>query len=268
MKDLTDWGAPNLATLPSRKVTDIQAMLDQIEQRHKVTVFLAVESGSRAWGFPSADSDYDVRFLYLHNLDWYVTAFRKKDQIDLMINQDLDAAGWDLAKCMRLLYKSNSALIEWLNSPVVYRQDEHKVTQLRDLAIRVFQPQAVFYHYLSLAKRKLLHPDTRTHEKSFLYALRALLCARWVEEFRSAPPVEFKPLVERYLNSSADLEALLALLTRKLEGQEVDRKPIPENLWSLAQRTFETLNSANIRSKPVGDIELYDQTLRNVLFGR
>src|SRR5690606_26003903 len=94
------------------KHQQINHLLDKIERQNGVSIFLAVESGSRAWGFASQDSDYDIRFIYHHNAPWYVTAFDKKDHIDLAMLHDLDAAGWDIAKCLRLLYKGNATLHE------------------------------------------------------------------------------------------------------------------------------------------------------------
>ena len=51
----------------------IMKKLDEIEKTEEVRILLAVESGSRAWGFASTDSDYDVRFIYFRPEDEYST---------------------------------------------------------------------------------------------------------------------------------------------------------------------------------------------------
>ena len=99
----------------------IQEKLNQLEAEYGVQILLAVESGSRAWGFASPDSDYDVRFIFWHPKDWYLSVFEQRDVIELPVDAVLDISGWDIRKALRLLWKSNAALIEWLNSPIVYR---------------------------------------------------------------------------------------------------------------------------------------------------
>lgn len=174
-------------------------LLSDIEQEHNITIIHAVESGSRAWGFPSADSDYDIRFIYHHPQAWYITAFDKKDHIDIEIENNLNAGGWGIGKCLRLLYKGNAVLQEWLNSPVVYRSDESKHKLLRDFAAEVFNPAAAFYHYYSQVKNRLAEEKTRANAKAFLYGFRSLLCAKWIAERSSVPPVLFDKLVREYL---------------------------------------------------------------------
>src|SRR4030095_590913 len=101
----------------------IRHKLADIERAEDVRILFAVESGSRAWGFPSPDSDYDVRFLYVHKADWYLSIDPRRDVIELPIEGEFDINGWDLRKALQLLIKSNPVLLEWLRSPVLYRGD-------------------------------------------------------------------------------------------------------------------------------------------------
>src|SRR5688500_1263199 len=98
---------------------NIKTILKEIEQKKNIEILYACETGSRAWGFPSPDSDYDVRFIYRHNIDWYLSLSQKKDTIEFMAG-DLDVTGWDLRKCLMLLKKSNAPLIERFQSPMEY----------------------------------------------------------------------------------------------------------------------------------------------------
>ena len=102
---------------------EILKRIAEVEATENVTIFYACESGSRAWGFPSADSDYDVRFIYLRKPDWYLSidVEDKRDVIERPINDELDISGWDLRKALKLLWKSNPPLLEWLVSPIVYK---------------------------------------------------------------------------------------------------------------------------------------------------
>ena len=160
-----------------KKRLAINDFIETIEKQHAIKVILAVESGSRAWGFPSQDSDYDIRLIYHHPMQWYVSPFTKKDVIENVFLDDLDLTGWDVAKALALMHKSNASLCEWLHSPVVYRDDAAKSSLLRQLSVDSFNPKPIFYHYLSLSKKKLLSGGAQKNAKSFLYALRALLCS-------------------------------------------------------------------------------------------
>src|SRR6202000_3239085 len=129
--------------------------LADLERRHDVTVLFACESGSRGWGFASPDSDYDVRFVYVHRLSWYLTVDAGRDVIEQPISGELDVNGWDLRKALQLLRDSNPTLIEWLRSPIVYRQDAPWVERFRALAEQGFSPVRGYHHYVSMARKNL-----------------------------------------------------------------------------------------------------------------
>jgi predicted nucleotidyltransferase len=138
----------------SNPITDaIAAKLTSIEQEHAVKVLYAVESGSRAWGFESADSDYDVRFIYVHEKNWYLNILPKRDVIEYPITDVFDYSGWDLRKALFLLNKSNPVLFEWLNSPIIYYKDEYFYATLEKLSQDYFSPISSVYHYLHMANR-------------------------------------------------------------------------------------------------------------------
>ncbi len=100
----------------------IKEQLRRIEDAENIKILLAVESGSRAWGFASPDSDYDVRFVYIRSLEDYLRLDATRDVIELPIDDVLDINGWDLQKTLRLLHKSNPTLFEWFSSPIVYKK--------------------------------------------------------------------------------------------------------------------------------------------------
>ena len=126
--------------------------LVQIEQEHRICILYAVESGSRAWGFASRDSDYDVRFIYIHPLDWYLSIRDQRDVIECPIDHELDVSGWDLRKALGLFAKSNPPLLEWLGSPIVYKDSNGLADRLRCLLIETFSSQRCMYHYLHMAR--------------------------------------------------------------------------------------------------------------------
>ena len=126
--------------------------LRQIEMQENVAVFYACESRSRAWGFPSQDSDYDVRFLYLRPVDWYLSIIEKRDVIERPLTDQLDINGWDLKKALGLFRKSNPPLLEWLDSPIIYKDTSTVAAQMRELAKTYYSPSACVYHYLHMAQ--------------------------------------------------------------------------------------------------------------------
>lgn len=179
------------------KETVVEA-LTQIEREHDVRVLLAVESGSRAWGFASPDSDYDVRFVYAHREDWYLSVFEQRDVIEKMLPGDLDVSGWDLRKTLRLFSKCNLALNEWLGSPLVYREIDGFRTELAALVPAFFNPIAGIHHYRSTAEGALNDNlvDGQIRLKKLFYVLRPLLACRWIEKSLTQPPTEFSKLVD------------------------------------------------------------------------
>lgn len=170
--------------------------LREIEAQQGVEILFACESGSRAWGFASPDSDYDIRFIYKHDLDYYLSLWEQTDVIEFMTEDDLDGSGWDLRKTVRLLAKSNAPLLEWLHSPVVYFENEAFANQMRSLAKDCFSPIACLYHYLGTTKNFM---EVCTAEevklKSYFYALRTALAGKWIIERNSFPPVAFVELL-------------------------------------------------------------------------
>lgn len=208
--------------MDSEIVATIQGELDQIEATHEVSLLHVIESGSRAWGFPSQTSDYDVRFLYAQPQTCYLSVFDLRDVIEIPVDEVLDINGWDLKKALRLMRKSNVGLLEWLTSPIVYRSQPDATETLRDLALRSFAPRSCFHHYFSMARKKaeeVLTQDT-TRTKTYFYTLRPLLCAKWIVEEQSFPPVAFEKLLERFLPQGTEREQIDALIQERKEQSE------------------------------------------------
>jgi hypothetical protein len=204
--------------------------LQTIEKENEVRILLACESGSRAWGFASLDSDYDVRFIYLRRPDWYLSIDleQKRDIIEYPIDSDLDINGWDLRKALRLFRKSNPPLLEWLGSPIVYSEYSSIPAGMRDLAPKFYSPKACHYHYLRMARnnfRDYMHRET-VPTKKYFYVLRPLLAIRWIETNSGVVPTEFEVLVNQLLPDGSSLRtAVESLMRLKREGPELGRGP-------------------------------------------
>lgn len=196
----------------------IMEALRNIELTHDVTVLFACESGSRGWGFASPDSDYDVRFIYVNRLPWYLTVAPRRDVIEVPISGDLDINGWDLRKALGLMRESNPTLLEWLRSPIVYRDDAVAMPRFRALSEAVFSNARSWHHYSSMAKknfREHLQADEVRYKK-YLYVLRPLLAARWIRSRAGVPPMRFADLAQHTLDPVRD-EALIAEINALLE---------------------------------------------------
>ena len=179
---------------------EISRRLADAEREHRVRILYCCESGSRAWGFASPDSDYDVRFIYVHEEDWYLSfdIERRRDVIEYPIVDEIDCNGWDLRKALYLFTRTNGALLEWLNSPVRYIERGDFAAKLRDLAPRAINRVALCYHYSHMARRnarEYLFRD-KVKLKKYFYVLRPLLAIRYIEAGKGLPPVEFERLVE------------------------------------------------------------------------
>ncbi|MEU4811029.1 nucleotidyltransferase domain-containing protein [Nocardia fluminea] len=163
-------------------VAAIDAELDRVAAEHNVSIRLAIESGSRAWGFPSPDSDYDCRFVYVAGLDTYLSPWRTRDVIETPLIGLLDVNGWDLAKALRLLVAGNAVLVEWLMPPIVYRGDGAFRTRLREVADR----DRIARHYLHLGARQWALFERNGGLKKVFYALRPAMALRWLREHPGA----------------------------------------------------------------------------------
>ena len=209
---------------------EIMQRIAHIEREHAVTVLFACESGSRGWGFASPDSDYDVRFIYAHRLDWYLRVSPQRDVIEQPVGAVFDVNGWELRKALGLLKKGNATLIEWLDSPVVYQADAQFLHEMQAAIAQVHQPERAHYHYINMARnndRGYLHGD-RVRLKKYLYVLRPLLACMWGEQQRSPPPMRFQTLVDALIDDAELKQAIAELLRLKRSaGEGEDGQPLP-----------------------------------------
>ena len=176
----------------------IRSEIDNLSSKEQVSILWACESGSRAWGFESTDSDYDVRFIYLREQDDYLRVSSLRDVIEMPISDDLDISGWDLPKALGLLRKSNPPLLEWLQSPIIYAEVPGFRDSLWDLSQRYFCPRACMYHYMSMADRnRRTYLDASTIRlKRYFYMLRPVLACEWLTERGSVVPMQFGTLLD------------------------------------------------------------------------
>ncbi|MEJ2883848.1 nucleotidyltransferase domain-containing protein [Pedobacter sp. GR22-6] len=177
------------------KKTILKKLLE-LEQSENIKVLYACESGSRAWGFASPDSDFDVRFIYTRSANDYLSIANAPDTVGLPVDEVLDIGGWDIKKALKLFLKSNGPLYEWLQSPIVYRQHPAFASEMRALMPNYFSLRSAANHYLSMAYntfRDDLQSD-QVKMKRYFYALRPVLACSWIIERQSVPPMEFEHL--------------------------------------------------------------------------
>lgn len=202
----------------------IQKKLEEIEKQEHVKIILAVESGSRAWGFESADSDYDVRFIYVREPEMYLRLDPIRDVIEWQLDEVFDISGWDIKKTLQLLYKSNPTLFEWINSPIIYKETEEAL-ELRNLANGYFDVKKSVMHYLNMTSTTFNNylQDDMVKLKKYFYAIRPILAAKYVLENKIQPPVKFSELKETMLNDviNDEVNHLLELKINSNETQYI-----------------------------------------------
>ncbi|WP_210366070.1 nucleotidyltransferase domain-containing protein [Bacillus sp. REN3] len=206
--------------------------LKNIEEEYRVKILYACESGSRAWGFPSKDSDYDVRFIYVYRKRDYLSIDpigigSKRDVIELPIDELLDVSGWELTKTLRLFRKSNPPLLEWMRSSIVYYQVFSTIERMQKLSRDAFAPHSCIHHYLNMAAgnyREFLQGE-EVKIKKYFYVLRPVLAAVWIQKHNEFPPLEFPVLLEELIPRGQLKEQITTLLNRKLAGDELDVEP-------------------------------------------
>jgi predicted nucleotidyltransferase len=237
---------------------EIKKQLCLLEEKENISILYAVESGSRAWGFASPDSDYDVRFIYVRPKDYYLKLEKTRDVIEVPINNILDINGWDLNKTLRLLHTSNPTLFEWSNSPIVYRNtpfyDKFKTT-INDY----FKAKSGLYHYLSTAKgnyREYLKGDM-VKAKKYFYVLRPILACKWILSENCPPPMLFSQLVDSMLEDY--MKPIVSnLLEIKMNSPEIKEIPMIKALNEYIDINIEEL-SIKISNMPSDRPKKWDE---------
>ena len=215
---------------------DICGYLLDIEREHRISILYAAESGSRAWGFESPNSDYDIRFIYVHRPKEYYLSFdldRKRDVIECPNpDREWDCKGWDIKKAVYLFTKSNASLFEWMNSPVVYRSPAQPIQELSELSSESFDPSAICYHYWRLAKnnhREFLVGKDSVSLKKYLYVLRAIIATEWVRHEETLPCVNFIELYNKVAKFDTTTDNIYmeidGLIKDKMSSFEKDTGP-------------------------------------------
>ncbi len=225
---------------------EILKRLKQAEAEHGVKILYAVESGSRAWGFESQNSDYDVRFIYAHPKDWYldINVENKRDVIEYEIVDEIDINGWDIRKALNLFWKSNPAFIEWLKSPIIYMDDGKFAKKTRELIDSVYSVEKGIYHYRSMAQSNFRGYLKGEHVqlKKYFYVLRPLLAVKWLEKNNEPAPIEFhklRTLIEDDANLNAEISKLLEM---KKSGKEMDIGPANKVINEFVEHKLKRLD--------------------------
>jgi predicted nucleotidyltransferase len=234
--------AENQRHVDSSLAERIRSELSAIEREHGVKIVLAVESGSRAWGFPSQDSDYDVRFIYLRPVEDYLTVVPRRDVIERPVDAVLDVNGWDIRKAIALMLRSNAVLQEWLSSPVRYLEIEPVSRQLKEFLEEVADPRTFEYHYDHQAQRSFAEVCAAGDEvrmKTYCYALRASLALRWLRDRGTPPPMDLPSLMAGVDHPPELGQEIVRLVDRKACGGERDTIDRISNLDTFIRRTLE-----------------------------
>ncbi|WP_303973009.1 nucleotidyltransferase domain-containing protein [Faecalicoccus pleomorphus] len=215
--------------------------LQKIEETEDVKIIMSVESGSRAWGFASPDSDYDVRFIYVRKEADYLRLDRVRDVIEWRLDTVFDISGWDVKKSLQLLYHANPTIMEWCVSPIVYTETE-EAEWIKQIQPHYFSAKKSLFHYWHMADsnyRNYLKGD-EVQLKKYLYVLRPLLAAQWILDKQSCPPVRFDELLDAELEDEMR-PAVHRLLEIKKNVPEMETVPKIGIINEYAERKLEEI---------------------------
>lgn len=229
----------------------IRIQLEHIEASENIKIVYACESGSRAWGFPSTDSDYDVRFLYVQPMERYLSIEETRDLIECPTDGELDISGWDLRKALKLFAKSNPPLMEWLGSPIVYLERYTVANRMRELAPIYYSSTSCAHHYYHMAQgnyREYLK-GSEVWTKKYFYVLRPLLAIRWIEKGLGIVPTDFNVLVDTLVTEPVLKREIGTLLEAKRAGAELDKGPRVVAISDFIEVEFARLESQKLNSK-------------------
>ncbi|MEH7387627.1 nucleotidyltransferase domain-containing protein [Bacillus sp. JJ1521] len=210
-----------------------QMILKQIEKEYDVKILFACEAGSRIWGISSEESDYDVRFIYIHNTDWYlsidqqrdVLEFPKTDKVDVQVDHLVDMSGWELTKALRLFRKSNPSLLEWLHSNLIYYEDKSFIKKMKQLEPDIFSPIPCMYHYVKMAKGNFKTIQEKgPHLKTYLNVIRPLLMAKSIEKHNKMASLDLNELISDLLPNNDLKQSIEQLIKMKSSGQKLTKQ--------------------------------------------
>lgn len=263
-----------ITIIPQDKQRHIAQKLKALEEAHHIYIIIAIESGSRAWGFSSLDSDYDVRFIYTRHCHDYLSIMQPRDVLETDILYDsvlgvpIDLNGWDIRKALQLALKSNPVLIEWLQSPIVYFANNALVTDLMKFVQKTADLEYIKLHYYKLMNniwQKIKQNDAEVTIKQYCYALRPALSIKWITTFNTLPPMDVSALYKGLANYITFGTELSELITLKVTAKEHDVIPrtstIDDFIISMVQQPLD------IVQKPINEkyrIEA-DQLFRKTL---
>ncbi len=255
------------AELSEHRVSEIDRILDGLEREHRVTIPLAVESGSRAWGFASPDSDYDCRFVYIGKPERYLSPWSARDVIEVPLEGDFDLNGWDLGKALKLMLKGNAVILEWLQSPIVYKGDTRFRDEFLALALRSSDRVLIARHYLHLGERqrRTYFVDSKLVPlKKLFYALRPAAALRWLR-FRpdaSLVPMHFPTLMNE-CDAPAAVKAIVAdLMSKKAQTRELGAAPLPLEIARFIADEFDQARVAYQNARARVDPEAREEAAR------
>ncbi|MGY2258722.1 nucleotidyltransferase domain-containing protein [Pseudomonas sp. SDO55104_S430] len=249
---------------------EVRNRLRRAEDEHDVKVVLAVESGSRAWGFASPNSDYDARFIYVNTPDWYLSVGleEQRDVVEYPIVDEMDINGWDLRKALRLFWKSNPGFVEWIQSTIIYEHSGSFHERAKELLPHVYSVESGIYHYRSMAKTNyrgyLQAPQVPL--KKYFYVLRPLLSVRWLEQFGSPAPIEFDKLLCVIEGDTDLLRSIDDLLTIKRASPEMGLSPQIMTIQKYVEREINRLEAVKPPRNERKDVEpLLSEMFRSVM---
>jgi predicted nucleotidyltransferase len=240
------------AFMDAEAVARIDVRLNAIRRAHGVSIPLAIESGSRAWGFPSPDSDYDCRFFFIRPIEEYLSPWQRRDVIETPLEGEFDVNGWDLGKAIRLLLKGNATVIEWLTSPITYEGDGPFREEMLALAKAVARRNLVARHYLHLGERQrraYFIDGKPVPQKKIFYALRPAAALRWLRHHpaEAVAPMHFPTLMAQCDPPTEVIAITEALMARKAVARELGEEPLPPAIGAFIDSEFDLARESFVK---------------------
>ena len=232
----------------------VTTTLKELEEKNKITILFACEAGSRAFGYENENSDVDIRFIYTHDLDWYLTVFPQTDVLEVSSGK-VEFHGWDIKKTLFLIAKSNPSILEWFISPTIYKEAE-EVKMLRELSTECFSVKSLLFHYINMGKTNLKTQEDRSNQKGVLYALKSILFGRWILENESLPRLTLPQLLQ---DSSVHDQI-------KMQGKTLFRRETLSEPEHLMGNLEEELNQLEKKARLFKERRVMDQNRIDCVF--
>ena len=215
----------------------IPFFLKSLEKEFGVKILVAALTGSRVTGLDNELSDWDVSFIYARQSGCVQSEKELSRSIQRVYRGDVDLYGWEFEDALAQLKGGNPTLLEWLNSPKVYIQDEQAAARIHETENTSFNlKNAIAYYVKSICEFNERFLMNEGALKEFLYYLQGALSCLWIEKRETLPTMNYEELLDATVDDEVMRSKIQGLIELKKSGASADKLKVDSELIEYARQ--------------------------------